>query len=238
MKIKTSLMSCAAAIAVALSLTAPASAQETIRWLQWWDPEYGEEVMDDLVSRFEAQSGIKVERTAVPWDNMFELLVANARSRTADYDVLGMEAEWLTAIDRLGGLATLDSYLEAGPEFAASLSDATPVRWLGETKMLNWYIFPYSFTYNIEVLEDAGIEPPKSWDDVIPTAQAVAEATGGSINGLGTFYNENGADYLPYYMFGSRLAQLGGKFFDEDGNVAFNSQEGVQAINWWKEIYD
>jgi len=238
MTIRTLLVNSAASMAVALMLSGTALAQDTtIRWLEWWDPEYGEDVMDDLVSRFEAESGIKVERTAVPWDNMYELLVANARSGTADYDVIGMEAEWLTAIDRLGGVASLDPFLEADPEFAASLSDATPVRWLGETKMLNWYIFPYSYTYNVALLEEAGIEPPKSWDDVIPTAKAVSEKLDG-VEGLGTFYNENGSDYLPYYMFGSRLAQLGGKFFDADGNVAFNSPEGVKAMDWWKEVYD
>lgn len=229
-----------AALAVSATLlTGPALAQDqTIRWLEWWDPEYGEDVMDDLVARFEAQSGIKVERTAVPWDNMFELLVANARSRTADYDVLGMEAEWLTAIDRLGGVLSLDAYLAADPAFTDSLTDATQVRWMGETKMLNWYIFPYSYTYNMAALSEAGIAPPMGWDEVIPKSAEIAAAHGGGMSGFGTFYNESGSDYLPYYMFGSRLAQLGGKFFDDDGNVVFNSPEGVKALEWWKEVYD
>ncbi len=236
-KRKTASVFVAGLTAVLMSGSALAQDQTTIRWLEWWDPEYGVDVMDDLVARFEAESGIKVERTAVPWDNMFELLVANARAPVADYDVLGMEAEWLTAIDRLGGLASLDGLLAADQDFAGSLTDATQVRWLGETKMLNWYIFPYSYTYNVDALAEAGVEPPKSWDDVIPTAQAVSDALG-SVNGLGTFYNESGSDYLPYYMFGSRLAQLGGKFFDDDGNVVFNSPEGVAALQWWKDVYD
>lgn len=231
----TVLMSCLAGLVI--SGSALAQDQVTIHWLQWWDPEYGEDVMDDLVARFEEQSGIKVERTGVPWDNMFELLVANARSGTADYDVLGMEAEWLTAIDRLGGIESLQSYLDASPDFAASLTDATQVRWMDETRMLNWYIFPYSYTYNVAVFEQAGVAPPTSWDDVIPVAQEIAEASDGTF-GFGTFYNESGADYLPYYMFGSRLAQLGGQFFDDAGDVAFNSAEGVAAIEWWKQVYD
>lgn len=220
-----------------LSGSALAQDQVTIHWLQWWDPEYGEEVMDDLVARFEEQSGIRVERTGVPWDNMFELLVANARSSTADYDVLGMEAEWLTAIDRLGGIESLQGYLDSARQFTASLTDATQVRWMDETRMLNWYIFPYSYTYNVALFEEAGVEPPSSWDEVIPVAQALANEAD-NMFGFGTFYNESGADYPPYYMFGSRLAQLGGRFFDDDGNVVFNSPEGVAAIEWWKQVYD
>ncbi|MCG8509360.1 MAG: sugar ABC transporter substrate-binding protein [Rhodospirillales bacterium] len=229
---------CAAGLALSLfSGVAVAKDQITIHWLQWWDPEYGVEVMDDLVARFETKTQIKVERTGVPWDNMFELLVANARASVADYDVLGMEAEWITAIDRLGGIEPLDPLLSAAPDFAGSLTEATPVRWMGVTGMLNWYIFPYSYTYNVKAFEKAGIEPPKSWDEVIPKSRRIAEASG-SMKGFGTFYNESGSDYLPYYMFGSRLAQLGGKFFDGNGNVAFNSPEGVAALQWWKKVYD
>jgi ABC-type glycerol-3-phosphate transport system substrate-binding protein len=208
----------------------------TLKWLEWWDPEYGTEVMDDLTAQFEAESGIKVERTAVPWGNMFELLVANARSDTADYDVLGMEISWLTGIDRLGGIAPLDGYLAADPAFANSLTGATPIKWLGETKMLNWYIFPYSYSYNVAAFENAGLEAPKSWDEVISVSKKFAEKTGKK--GLGTYYNESASGYMLYYMFGSRLAQAGGKWFDDNGKVAFNSPQGVKAFEWWKKVYD
>lgn len=44
--------------------------------------------------------------------------------------------------------------------------------------------------------------------------------------------------FIMTHYFGFRLAQEGGKWFDEKGNVAFNSPEGVAALNWWKDFYN
>ena len=225
------------ALAAGLLAGGQAVAQETLTWLEWWDPEYGEDVMDELVAGFEAETGIKVERTAVPWDNMFELLVSNARAGTADYDVLGMEAEWLTAIDRLGGLEPLDGYLEKDAAFAETLTNSTLVRWRDSVLMMNWYIFPYSYTYNVDLLEEAGVEPPSGWDEVVPVSEQIAESSS-ALAGIGALFNESGADYVPYYLFGSRLAQAGGRFFDDAGNAVFNSPEGVAALEWWMGLND
>ena len=41
------------------NLFVKAAPTATIKWLEWWDPEYGTKVMDDLVARFEKQSGIR-----------------------------------------------------------------------------------------------------------------------------------------------------------------------------------
>ncbi len=91
----------------------------TIKWLEWWDPEYGTKIMDELVSRFETQSGIHVDRTAVPWGNMYDNLVTNAQAATATYDLLGMEACcFLTGIDKLGGIEDLTPYLQKDADFA------------------------------------------------------------------------------------------------------------------------
>ncbi len=55
---------CAAVVTALLAQGSAASAQEqvTLRWLEWWEAEYGKEVMDTLTSRFKEQTGITVER--------------------------------------------------------------------------------------------------------------------------------------------------------------------------------
>src|SRR5438552_18882736 len=84
------------------NLFGKAARTATIKWIEWWDPEYGTKLMDELVARFEKQSGIHVDRTAVPWGNMYDNLVTNAQAGTATYDLLGMEACcFLTGIDKL-----------------------------------------------------------------------------------------------------------------------------------------
>ncbi len=64
-------------------------AAKSIKWLEWWDPEYGTKVMDELVSRFEKQSGIHVDRTTdMNWDHMYDNLVTNAQTAGKAFGLL------------------------------------------------------------------------------------------------------------------------------------------------------
>ncbi len=93
--------------------SAAAKDQVTLQWLEWWDGEWGTATMDALMKRFEDKTGIKVERTAVPWDSMYDLMIADAQGG-GKYDVYGMEGCcFLTGIDKLGGLEPLGPYLRA-----------------------------------------------------------------------------------------------------------------------------
>jgi len=46
----------------------PAEEVVEINWLEWWDSEWGEDTMVELIARFEAGNpGIQVVRTGVGW---------------------------------------------------------------------------------------------------------------------------------------------------------------------------
>ena len=136
---------------------------------------------------------------------------------------------------KLGALEPLDSYLEADADFAAGITGMSPTKWLGETYMLNWYNMPYAYTYNVEAFAEAGLEPPTNWDEFKDVTRALNESDVVEYGAAGMFGH---AIYTPYYTFGVRLAQLGGKFYDENSCAVVNSAEGVQAMIDWKELYD
>lgn len=220
-----------------LSVTVAQDQPVTITWLEWFDPEWGEDVIQELLANFEQETGIHVERTAVPWNNMYDLLLTNAQAGTATYDVLGMEACcWLSGIDKLGGIEPLDSYLDQDPDFVAGLTDMTVSSYLDRPLMLNWYIFPYSYVYNMRAFEKAGVEPPNSWAEMIQVSQALQEL-GVTPYPFGEGFAGD-VHHVTYYLFGGRLAQLGGRILDENSRAVFNSPEGVQALNDWKAFYD
>src|SRR3954453_2221336 len=149
----------------------------TLHWLEWWDGEWGADTIDALTKKFEDKTGIKVERTAVPWDSMYDLLVADAQGE-GKFDVMGMEGCcFLSGIDKLGGIEPLGSYIDADKDFAAGLTNPTPIKWDGQPMMLNWYIMPYSYVYNIDLFDKAKLPPPKTWDDVLVSAKQL-KATG------------------------------------------------------------
>lgn len=216
---------------------AQAAEPVTLHWLEWWDAEWGVDVLDGLTKQFEDKTGIKVERTAVPWDSMYDLLVADAQGE-GKFDVMGMEGCcFLSGIDKLGGIEPLGSYIDADKDFAAGLTNLTPIKWDGQPMMLNWYIMPYSYVYNIDLFDKAKLAPPKNWNDVLDTAKKL-KADGVVPNGVGVTFGDSSILYPMYYLFGARLAQEGGRLYDENGHAAFNSPEGVAALQWWKDLYD
>jgi multiple sugar transport system substrate-binding protein len=236
--LKALALSAACLLAASFAMhSAVAAEQVTLHWLEWWDGEWGADTMDGLTKKFEEKTGIKVERTGVPWDSMYDLLVADAQGE-GKFDVVGMEGCcFLSGIDKLGGIEPLGPYLEADKDFASKLTDLTPVKWRGEPLMLNWYIMPYSYVYNMDMYEKAKLAPPKNWNEVLEDAKKLQDA-GVASHGLGVTFGDSSILYPMYYLFGARLAQLGGRLYDENGHAVFNSPEGVAALKWWKDLYD
>jgi ABC-type glycerol-3-phosphate transport system substrate-binding protein len=185
---------------------AVAKDQVTLQWLEWWDGEWGTATMDALMKRFEDKTGIKVERTAVPWDSMYDLMIADAQGG-GKYDVYGMEGCcFLTGVDKLGGLEPLGPYLGRDKDFADSLTAMTVVKWRGEPMMLNWYIMPYSYVYNIDILKKADLQPPRNWSEAVEVSKKLNDSHLVS-HGLGITFGDSSLLYPMYYLFGSRLAE-------------------------------
>ncbi|MCZ7583637.1 MAG: sugar ABC transporter substrate-binding protein [Deltaproteobacteria bacterium] len=233
------LIAVALTLVIALTLPAASVAQEevTLNWLEWWDPEFSVETMDQLVAGFEEMyPNIKINRTAVPWGNMYENLVTSAQSPTAMYDVVGMEWIWMTGLDKLGLFEDLGPWIAQAPEeWQAQRVPGTAVQWAGMTEMIYWYILPYGLAYNIDMLEAAGVEPPTNWDDFVAAAEALRNEDAG-VYGFAISAGQNNS--AVYFYLADLMQQLGGHFLDEEGNPNFTSPEGVQAMEMWKEFYD
>ena len=187
---------------VAAGRVALAAEPVTLQWLEWWDPEWGVDVMDGLTKKFEEKTGIKVQRTAVPGTACTTCWSRTLRA--GKFDVLGMEGCcFLSGIDKLGGVEPLAPYLAADKDFAAGLTDLTPVKWHGEPMMLNWYIMPYSYVYNIDLFKKAGLAPPKNWNEVLDSAKKLNDS-GIVAHGLGVTFGDSSILYPMYYLFGAR----------------------------------
>ncbi len=219
------------------SLPALAQDKVTLNWLEWWDPEYSAATMDKLVAGFEAtHPNITIQRTAVPWGNMYDNLVTSAQSATATYDLMGMEFIWMTGLDKLGMFEDLTPWFAKAPkEWQDARADGTQVSWNGQVSMAYWYIFPYSLAYNVDMLEKAGVKPPTNWDEFVAAVKALRDEKNGTY-GFGISAGTNLT--ATYFYLGGLLQQLGGSMLDKDGQPSFNSPEGVKAMEDWKALYD
>lgn len=85
--------------------------------------------------------------------------------------------------------------------------------------------------------EKGGIAPPNSWSDVV-VRRLEAQGSGSCSPGRWKTFSSTDLLFAVYYEFGSRLAQLGGKFVDENGKAAFNSdgKKSLSCINSYDDL--
>lgn len=98
----------------------------------------------------------------------------------------------------------------------------------------SYYTLPFGKSirvlyYNKGILEEHGFDVPETWDEL---KEIAIQVTNDNVVGMG-FENDF---YLEYQ---SLLAQMGGKYIDEEKNeVLFNSKEGIQALQFIKDLFD
>jgi multiple sugar transport system substrate-binding protein len=231
------LLATAIGIALVATLTgAPAKAAGVVelKWLEWWVNEWGPDNHQSLVSGFEAKHpNIKVTVVDVPWMAMSQKLESGAMGGQV-YDVFGTETDWVSSMVKLGYIENLDSWLKkSGGAFADSLTPMTLIRFRGNARAMCLYLIPYQFAYNVDLLKQKGLEPPRNWDQYVQTARAFRDKAKGT---YGTILALKDASFIATRLFGYRLAQEGGQYIDGKGNVAFNSPQGVAALTWWKNF--
>lgn len=213
---------------------ASAGPQVGIKWLEWWVNEWGPSNHAKLISDFEkANPSIKVTVVDTQYPQMAGKLNA-AAAGGENYDVFGTEGSWLSGINKLGYVENLDPWLAKDKAFADSLTSVTPLRLNGKTLALALYLIPYQFAYNVDSFSKAQLKPPTSWDEFVQVEQRLRDKAAGKY-GMSMPLSDGGFILTRY--FGFRLAQEGGRLFDDNGKVVFNSPQGVAALKWWKDFY-
>lgn len=133
-----------------------------------------------------------------------------------------------------GALAPIDDLLEqdgvdVGQFYEQAMGEMVVD---GQTYGLPLLVDNRSLFFNPTVLEEAGLEPPTTWDELRSVAQQVTERDGASLTRAGFSLGDTG-------LFNMWLRQAGGSMFSEDGTTtAFNSPEGLEVLAFWQSIVD
>lgn len=171
-------------------------------------------------------TGITAVHDYVPYGQLLDKITAEAMAASDTYDLVTWQDTWGPSLS--GYLEPLDARIAADgvdmtsyPEVfveSARYKDAMiglPVR--AQAQLL---------FYRKDLFEQAGVEPPKTMDEMVEAARTVQEAT--DVSGIAMDYGKgNGFQNLfswMNYMHGHNAELLG-----EDGKVAFNSEAGIEA---------
>jgi N,N'-diacetylchitobiose transport system substrate-binding protein len=139
-----------------------------------------------------------------------------------------MGTTWTPEFADQGGL-TEQPEIRKG-DYVSSLVDAATLN--GKVYGKPWYAGARSLIYRKDILEKAGVEPPKTWDDMTAAAKTIKEKVPGvypvSFTGLSEHM------YLP------TIWQAGGQIATQNGETwksALNTPEAAKAIDFYTSFY-
>ena len=82
--------------------------------------------------------------------------------------------------------------------------------------------------YNVDILNEVGVEVPTTWDELTDVCQKIYDFYGGEVYPWGVdMTTDEGQACFAYYIWNN-----GGDFTDAEGNWTLNSAENVEAIEY------
>ena len=83
--------------------------------------------------------------------------------------------------------------------------------------------------YNKKLLSEAGVEPPKTWDELREAARKLTKWNGNKLETAGFSLGDVG-------LFNMYLQQAGGQMITEDGKTNFNNEKGLAVLRFWDQL--
>lgn len=176
--LKTRLLS--TAIALPLLASAVAAQQSTIDfWVSWTPGAADAEAGEQAIAAFEeAHPEIDVVTQVISYDALHDKLVTAIAGGDAPDMSWGL-IEWFGELNRMGALTDLSSFAEGSDVIDALYPSVVENLMIdGKLMALPNYLGLRALLYHADLLEEAGVEPPKTWDELVSVSQQIQEATG------------------------------------------------------------
>ncbi len=177
----------------------------------------------------------KVQVDLFDYDATRERTVLGFSSGKSSYDVIGMDYAWEKQYVDSGYLESLNNMVKADAK-SIKMSDYIQayVNWgtIGKQQYaLPWFGAVYMLYYRKDLLQQAGVAVPKTWNDYVQAAQTVQEKTG--VTGT-TLIGKRDDPLLDEYW---SIAWSYGAQITTDGKAsAMDSPQARQAFDVWKKV--
>jgi multiple sugar transport system substrate-binding protein len=222
--------------AAALAGPAPAQAQITLQLVEVITSPQRTEVVQSLVDQFEeANPGVKVEITSLPWGQAFEKLATMVQGGQIP-DVVEMPDRWMALYANNHQLVDLGPYMESWAN-ADQLNERAVE--FGSVVNDTMYMVPYGFYlramfWNKKLFGEAGLDgPPETMDEFMEASKKIAELGGGKAGYClrGGPGGANGYIMMMLNMMGHD------DYFDAEGNSNLNSPDAIKGLQFLIDLY-
>jgi multiple sugar transport system substrate-binding protein len=187
-----------------------------------------------VLDEWQKTTGVTVETTSIPPNDIFEKLILNFTSNAGNFDIVSVVSNNYGAFAPY--LLDLTSFNSKYKFDEIELVDM--FKWYGKVDGVSYGIpydgDQYMLFYRTDWLEKVGgdpTKPPATWDEVYNFAQKIQ---GKDLDGSGAAFG-----FAPrmsrvgtWQFFATKLAAFGGDWFDENWQPAINSAEAVAALEY------
>ena len=184
----------------------------------------------------------KVELVRTPWVQLYEKTMAEFLGKTGAYDAVQIYSRWYEAVHPyLEELTPL--VLRDGPSLSKFIGDVDFYTVNGKLIGLPFRLFVEYILYGRQdLLEEAGLQMPVTWDDYVEAARKLTMDTDGDgeIDIYGTGF-EGGGGPETVGLFVASFYTKGGRILTADGKdvVPFESKSGkavVDTLRTWQTL--
>lgn len=213
--------------------SASTSALPTARVAVWSGPEADN--LRKVAAAYTQATGNQIDIEEIARDGYSDKLKTAIVGGSADFDAVYVSADWVPAFVAANGLQPLDSFMN-GTDKAAflNLDDLQPG--VGNLTFDNKvYGFPSEgdtawLFYRKDLLDAAGITPPKTMDEMLAAAKKLTTADRYGLV-IGAKRDEAWWDFMHYFW------AFGGQLFDPTTyEVTVNNAAGVKAVTYYSNL--
>ncbi len=227
-------------IAGLLSSVALASAQaETLRFISWQvdDGGMGDWWMEAISTFEEAHPGVDIEFTKVERASYADSMTALFAGGQPPQIVHLASFEYQTFAEN-GWLEDLDPWLEKDGIDLTGWAGQKTCRWNDETACIMLLYFGFMLAYNEEILAEAGLDVPASYEEFLSVARATTKDLNGDgiTDQFGTGHETAGGagQYLTELL--NYVLDAGAYWTDANGNITIDTPQMIEGLARWKTV--
>jgi multiple sugar transport system substrate-binding protein len=225
-----------AGLAAGVSLMAMGSAQAVE--IEYWQYVFDSRVqaMDQLIENFEAANpDITVKHTTFPYAD-YQTRVVAAKAAGQGPDVVQLFYGWTDQFVNGGLIQPLDPEVFPPEEIESEFFPiVSAMQRDGDYYGLPTAVRSLALFYNKALFEEAGLEPPTNLEEFLAAAEATTKRDGGgNITTAGITLDMAGQDH--HWWREVLIRQNGGEPYEAEGNVAYDSEAGAAALQFYTDL--
>jgi ABC-type glycerol-3-phosphate transport system substrate-binding protein len=189
-----------------------------------------------LLKQFENETGIHVRMDAIDYFQLHQKQTLNLSGKTGAYDLVWAQEVWLPEYVSSGYLLPLDDFVKdeslSGKDFDLQDFNSNLIKINtinGKLYALPTFVQTPLMVYNKELLQKAGLQPPKTWEETLAVAKALHEKGKGI-----ALPAKQGLAAVDIWIALARSNN--GNYFGPDGKLALVTPENIATVDYWKDL--